>query len=199
MEDFTIDRRFVLVFRLLMGWVFLYAGLSQVLSPRFHDHPVPGAHENVSCALRTADLAGNRSLSDVRGQLGPSADRAVAGVRSAGTRQRPLRRGVDADLLDCAHGLSLYRKPCEFADRLSHRLCRSDHLAGGCQRRACFRARWMGGPEDRGGASDRAHAASRKLKRSHPQSTRCSPDNSGLLLLCQAACFTFRNRASGPS
>jgi thiosulfate dehydrogenase (quinone) large subunit len=35
MEDFTIDRRFVLVFRLLMGWVFLYAGLSQVLSHDF--------------------------------------------------------------------------------------------------------------------------------------------------------------------
>ncbi len=35
MQDFTIDRRFVLVFRLLMGWVFLYAGLSQVLSPDF--------------------------------------------------------------------------------------------------------------------------------------------------------------------
>lgn len=35
MEDFTIDRRFVFVFRLLMGWVFLYAGLSQVLSHDF--------------------------------------------------------------------------------------------------------------------------------------------------------------------
>jgi thiosulfate dehydrogenase [quinone] large subunit len=35
MEDFTIDRRFVLAFRLLMGWVFLYAGLSQVLSHDF--------------------------------------------------------------------------------------------------------------------------------------------------------------------
>jgi thiosulfate dehydrogenase [quinone] large subunit len=35
MEDFAIDRRFVLVFRLLMGWVFLYAGLSQVLSHDF--------------------------------------------------------------------------------------------------------------------------------------------------------------------
>jgi thiosulfate dehydrogenase [quinone] large subunit len=35
MEDLMIDRRFVLVFRLLMGWVFLYAGLSQVLSHDF--------------------------------------------------------------------------------------------------------------------------------------------------------------------
>jgi len=35
MEQFTIDRRVVLVFRLLMGWVFLYAGLSQVLSHDF--------------------------------------------------------------------------------------------------------------------------------------------------------------------
>jgi thiosulfate dehydrogenase (quinone) large subunit len=35
MPDFAIDRRFVLAFRLLMGWVFLYAGLSQVLSPDF--------------------------------------------------------------------------------------------------------------------------------------------------------------------
>lgn len=35
MEDFAIDRRFVLAFRLLMGWVFLYAGLSQVLSHDF--------------------------------------------------------------------------------------------------------------------------------------------------------------------
>jgi thiosulfate dehydrogenase [quinone] large subunit len=35
MEDFTIDRRLVLVFRLLMGWIFLYAGLSQVLSHDF--------------------------------------------------------------------------------------------------------------------------------------------------------------------
>ena len=35
MADFTIDRRFVFVFRLLIGWVFLYAGLSQVLSHDF--------------------------------------------------------------------------------------------------------------------------------------------------------------------
>src|ERR1700749_2537249 len=35
MKDFAIDRRFVFVCRLLMGWVFLYAGLSQVLSHDF--------------------------------------------------------------------------------------------------------------------------------------------------------------------
>lgn len=35
MDQFTIDRRLVLVFRLLMGWVFLYAGLTQVLSSTF--------------------------------------------------------------------------------------------------------------------------------------------------------------------
>src|SRR5262245_37133950 len=31
----TMDRRFVLAFRLLMGWTFLYAGSWQVLSPDF--------------------------------------------------------------------------------------------------------------------------------------------------------------------
>jgi len=35
MDQFAIDRRFVLVFRLLMGWVFLYAGLTQALSSTF--------------------------------------------------------------------------------------------------------------------------------------------------------------------
>jgi thiosulfate dehydrogenase [quinone] large subunit len=35
MAEFTMDRRLVLVFRLLLGWVFLYAGVSQVLSPDF--------------------------------------------------------------------------------------------------------------------------------------------------------------------
>jgi thiosulfate dehydrogenase [quinone] large subunit len=30
MERFTVDRRVVLAFRLLMGWVFLYAGVTQV-------------------------------------------------------------------------------------------------------------------------------------------------------------------------
>jgi thiosulfate dehydrogenase [quinone] large subunit len=35
MEQFTMDRRLVLVFRLLLGWVFLYAGVSQVLSADF--------------------------------------------------------------------------------------------------------------------------------------------------------------------
>ncbi len=35
MEQFTMDRRYVLAFRLLIGWVFLYAGLSQVLSSDF--------------------------------------------------------------------------------------------------------------------------------------------------------------------
>ena len=35
MSEFTIDRRLVLVFRLLMGWTFLYAGIWQVLSPDF--------------------------------------------------------------------------------------------------------------------------------------------------------------------
>ena len=35
MDKFTIDRRVVLVFRLLMGWVFLYAGFSQVFLLNF--------------------------------------------------------------------------------------------------------------------------------------------------------------------
>ena len=35
MEQFTMDRRLVFVFRLLVGWVFLYAGAWQVLSPDF--------------------------------------------------------------------------------------------------------------------------------------------------------------------
>ena len=35
MHDTTIDRRMVLVFRLLMGWTFLYAGSWQVLSHDF--------------------------------------------------------------------------------------------------------------------------------------------------------------------
>jgi thiosulfate dehydrogenase (quinone) large subunit len=35
MQGITMDRRLVLVFRLLMGWTFLYAGASQVLSPDF--------------------------------------------------------------------------------------------------------------------------------------------------------------------
>jgi thiosulfate dehydrogenase [quinone] large subunit len=35
MDQFTIDRRFVLALRLLMGWVFLYAGLTQVTSGTF--------------------------------------------------------------------------------------------------------------------------------------------------------------------
>jgi thiosulfate dehydrogenase [quinone] large subunit len=35
MRQFTMDRRLVLAFRLLMGWVFLYAGASQVTSSGF--------------------------------------------------------------------------------------------------------------------------------------------------------------------
>ena len=35
MNAVTIDKRFVLAFRLLMGWTFLYAGAWQVLSPDF--------------------------------------------------------------------------------------------------------------------------------------------------------------------
>jgi thiosulfate dehydrogenase [quinone] large subunit len=35
MNGVTMDRRMVLVFRLLMGWTFLYAGAWQVLSPDF--------------------------------------------------------------------------------------------------------------------------------------------------------------------
>ncbi len=35
MNQFTVDRRLVLVFRLLLGWVFLYAGVWQVLSHDF--------------------------------------------------------------------------------------------------------------------------------------------------------------------
>ena len=35
MDKFTVDRRVVLVFRLLMGWVFLYAGFSQVFLLNF--------------------------------------------------------------------------------------------------------------------------------------------------------------------
>ena len=34
-DSVTMDRRFVLAFRLLMGWTFLYAGTWQVLSPDF--------------------------------------------------------------------------------------------------------------------------------------------------------------------
>jgi thiosulfate dehydrogenase [quinone] large subunit len=35
MSDTTMDRRLVLFFRLAMGWVFLYAGTWQTLSPTF--------------------------------------------------------------------------------------------------------------------------------------------------------------------
>jgi thiosulfate dehydrogenase (quinone) large subunit len=35
MDQFVMDRRFLLTFRILMGWVFLYAGLSQVTSSDF--------------------------------------------------------------------------------------------------------------------------------------------------------------------
>lgn len=35
MEQFMMDRRLVLAFRLLMGWTFLYAGVSQVTSSGF--------------------------------------------------------------------------------------------------------------------------------------------------------------------
>ena len=35
MNSVTMDKRFVLAFRLMMGWTFLYAGLWQVLSPNF--------------------------------------------------------------------------------------------------------------------------------------------------------------------
>ena len=35
MNSVPMDRKFLLVFRLLMGWTFLYAGAWQVLSPTF--------------------------------------------------------------------------------------------------------------------------------------------------------------------
>ena len=35
MNGITMDRRFVLAFRLLMGWTFFYAGAWQVMSPDF--------------------------------------------------------------------------------------------------------------------------------------------------------------------
>ena len=35
MQDITIDRRIIFVFRMLMGWTFLYAGTWQVLSSDF--------------------------------------------------------------------------------------------------------------------------------------------------------------------
>jgi thiosulfate dehydrogenase (quinone) large subunit len=35
MNDVTMDRRFVLAFRLMMGWTFFYAGAWQVMSPDF--------------------------------------------------------------------------------------------------------------------------------------------------------------------
>ena len=35
MTGVMMDRKFVLAFRLLMGWTFLYAGAWQVLSPDF--------------------------------------------------------------------------------------------------------------------------------------------------------------------
>jgi len=35
MQAIAMDRRLVVIFRLLMGWTFLYAGVSQVLSPSF--------------------------------------------------------------------------------------------------------------------------------------------------------------------
>lgn len=35
MNQFAMDRRTVLLFRLLMGWIFLYAGASQILSGDF--------------------------------------------------------------------------------------------------------------------------------------------------------------------
>ena len=51
MSDVMMDKRFVLAFRLLMGWTFLYAGTWQVPVVRLLGGHVPGAHQDVSRCL----------------------------------------------------------------------------------------------------------------------------------------------------
>ena len=130
MNGVMMDRRFVLAFRLLMGWTFLYAGAWQVLSSDFS---------------AAAFLAHTKTFHDV---YAPLTSPAIAPVLTflvswghlliglslvsgpAGAGQRRVRCRAAAHLLDRAHGLSLYRKPREPDHRLSHRLCDADRLAG---------------------------------------------------------------------
>ena len=130
MNRATIDKRFVLAFRLLMGWTFLYAGAWQVLSSdfsaatflahtkTFHDVYAPLTSPAIAPVLTFLVSWGHLLIG------------LLSGLWPTGPRQRRVRRRAAADLLDRAHGLSLHRKPREPDHRLPHRLCDVDALAG---------------------------------------------------------------------
>src|ERR1051326_2237530 len=52
---------------------------------------VPGTHQDIPRCLRAADRARDRAGADIPGEVGPPADRAVAGVGAAGTGERRVR------------------------------------------------------------------------------------------------------------
>src|SRR5215472_13124101 len=67
---------------------------------RFLGGNVPRAHQDVPRHLCTADLARDRPGADIPGELGPPADRSVAGLRPAGAGERRVRCRAATDLLD---------------------------------------------------------------------------------------------------
>ena len=113
MNGVMMDRKFVLAFRLLMGWTFLYAGTWQVLSSdfsaatflahtkTFHDLYAPLTSPAIAPVLTFLVSWGHLLI-------GLSL---VSGLLCA--LQRRVRRRTAADLLDRAHGFPLHRKPCE--------------------------------------------------------------------------------------
>ena len=137
MSDVMMDKRFVLAFRLLMGWTFLYAGTWQVPSSdfsaatflahtkTFHDVYAPLTSPAIAPVLTFLVSWGHLLI-------GPSR------LRPAGPHQRRVRRRAAAGLLDRAYGLSLHRKPREPDHRLPHRLCDVDCLAGRGECRPCL-------------------------------------------------------------
>src|SRR5215831_11623140 len=114
MTQSTTDRSFILVFRLLMAWTFLYAASHQVFNPKFS---------------AAAFLSHTKTFHDVYAVLAtPAADPALTFLVSYGHLligfsllvglmvrvSAAFRRGASGDVLDGAHGLAVHREHNNF-------------------------------------------------------------------------------------
>jgi len=139
------ERSFVLLFRLLMAWTFLYAASHQgIFNPKFS---------------AAEFLGGTKTFHDVYAVLAtPAADPVLTFLVSyghlliglsllvglMGAPERGMRDRASAHVLDGSHGLAVHREQEQFHRRLSHRLCGCVRLSDLQACRPRLGARWLG-------------------------------------------------------
>jgi len=108
MTQSSTDRSFILVFRLLMAWTFLYAASHQVFNPKFSAAAFLSHTKTFHDVYAVLATPAADPRSDVPGQLWSPPDRAFSLGWLNGSRKRGLWSSASAHVLDGTHGLAVH-------------------------------------------------------------------------------------------